>query len=112
MIFGIAFPLVMLFFIKLVIEVRENGLYIRFKPFQMQTRHFPQEEINQYELITYSPLKRFGGWGIRINLDGEKAYNLNGNKGLKLQLSNETVVIGTQQPEELLQAMHAITKSD
>lgn len=35
-IFGIAFPLVMLKWTKLIIEVREDGLYIRYTPFHLQ----------------------------------------------------------------------------
>ena len=109
-IFGIAFPITMLRIVKLIIEVREDGLYIRFKPFHIEYRKFLYKDIKQYESIIYSPLKRFGGWGIRMNFQGETAYILNGKQALELKLRNQTVVIGTQKPDELKNAMDSISK--
>lgn len=87
-IFGIIFPLVMLVWVKFMIEVREDGLYVKFSPFHFQYRVFLFKDIKHYKLIEYSSLKRFGGWGIRINLEGERLYNLSGNEGLQLTLNN------------------------
>ncbi|SCM94658.1 Uncharacterized protein BWINRASL_02272 [Bacillus mycoides] len=106
--FGIAFPILMLGVLKLIIEVREKGLYVRFVPFQYKQYLF--KNIHHYECITYSPLKRFGGWGIRFNLNGEKAYNMNGKKGIELKLKYNTVVIGTQKPDELKKALDSVQK--
>lgn len=69
------------------------------------------KDIKHYESIIYSPLKRFGGWGIRINLNGETAYNMNGKQGLELKLRNQTVVIGTQNPNEIKKAMDSLNKT-
>ena len=108
--FGIAFPIIMLGMIKLIIEVRDDGLYIRFMPFHIKYRKFLFKDIQHYEPIIYSPLKRFGGSGIRFNLQGETAYSLNGKHGLELKLRNQTVVIGTQKPHELQKALDSINK--
>ena len=110
LIFGITFPITMLGMVKLIIEVREDGLYIRFMPFHIEYRKFLYKDIKQYEPIIYSPLKRFGGLGIRMNLQGETAYNLNGKQALELKLRNQTVVIGTQKPDEIKKAMDSINK--
>ena len=110
LIFGIAFPITMLGIVKLIIEVREDGLYIRFMPIHIEYRKFLYKDIKTYESIIYSPLKRFGGLGIRMNLKGETAYNLNGKRALELKLRNETVVIGSQKPDELIKAMDSIQK--
>ncbi len=96
--------------LKLVIEVRDDRLYIRFMPFHIEYRKFLYKDIKQYEPIIYSPIKRFGGWGIRMNLQGETAYNLNGKQALELKLRNQTVVIGTQKPEELIKAIDSINR--
>ncbi|WP_209976043.1 DUF6141 family protein [Paenibacillus eucommiae] len=111
LIFGIAFPIIMLIWMKLIIEVRDDGLYIRFMPFHTRYRQFLYKEITHYEPIIYSGFERFGGWGIRVNFKGETAYTMNGNQGLELKLRNKTVVIGTQKPEELKKAMDALNKS-
>ena len=108
--FGIAFPVLMLGALKLIVEVREEGLYVRFVPFHVQYKQYLFKNIRHYECITYSPLKRFGGWGIRFNLKGEKAYNMNGKKGIELQLKHNTVVIGTQKPDELKKALDLAQK--
>ncbi|UYX50035.1 DUF6141 family protein [Bacillus thuringiensis] len=109
--FGIAFPVLMLGVLKLIIEVREKGLYVRFVPFHFQYKQYLFKNIRHYESITYSPLKRFGGWGIRFNLKGEKAYNMNGKKGIELKLKYNTVIIGTQKPDELKKALDSAQKA-
>lgn len=110
LLFGIAFPVLMLGVLKLIIEVREKGLYVRFVPFHFQYKQYLFKDIHHYECITYSPIKRFGGWGIRFNLKNEKAYNMNGNKGIELKLQYNTVVIGTQKSDELKKALDSVQK--
>ncbi|BBI35497.1 hypothetical protein KCTCHS21_48960 [Cohnella abietis] len=109
-VFGIVFPIFMLK-IKLIIEVRDDGLYIRFMPFHIRYKQFLHKDIEHYESIIYSSFERFGGWGIRTNLKGETAYNMNGKQGLEFKLRNQTVVIGTQKPKELQRAMDSLDKS-
>ena len=47
----------MLGVLKLIIEVRGKGLYVRFVPFHFQYREYLLKDIRHYESITYSPLK-------------------------------------------------------
>lgn len=49
---------------------------------------------------------RFGGWGIRSNVQQEIAYNISGKHGIELQLKSYTIVVGTQNPDELLKAIN------
>jgi len=109
-IFGIIFPVVMLGMVKLIIEVRDDGLYIRFSPFHIKFRKFLFKDITHYQVITYDSFTRFGGWGIRLNFNGETAYNVNEKQGLEIKLSFQTIVIGTQQPDELKQALDTVNK--
>jgi hypothetical protein len=52
----------------------------------------------------YSPLREFGGWGIRFAPGKKRAYSVSGNKGVELELSDGMhVLIGSQRPEELTQ---------
>ena len=79
-------------------------------PFHIEYRKVLFKAIQHDETIIYSPLKRFGGSGIRVNLQGETAYNMNGKQGLQLKLRNHTVVIGTQKPRELQNALDSLYK--
>jgi len=80
-------------------------LYIRFFPLTHQ--EIPFKDIVSCEVRTYSPIREFGGWGIRYGR-GTKAYNVSGNRGIQLELSNgKRVLIGSQRPEELAGAIEA-----
>ncbi|MBT2599787.1 DUF6141 family protein [Oceanobacillus sp. ISL-74] len=107
-IFGVIFPVVMLGFLKLTTEVHNDGIYIRLSPFHFRYRQFLFKDIYEYKSITYSPIKQFGGFGIRINMKGETVYNMNGKKGIELKLKYETVVIGTQNPDEFKDALDVV----
>ena len=90
---------------KLITEVREDGLYVRFFP--LTHNRIPFEDIAHFEVRTYSPIREFGGWGIRYGR-GAKTYNVSGNRGVELQLSNgKRLLIGSQRSEELSQAIAA-----
>lgn len=103
--FGILLPLFM-YSLKLTTEVRQDGLYVRFYPFHFSYRRYPYESINSYKVRVYSPLKEYGGWGIRYGRKG-MAYNVSGDRGLQLELKNgKGLLIGSQRPEELERYMH------
>ncbi|GAB4074162.1 DUF6141 family protein [Barrientosiimonas marina] len=108
--FGIAFPVIMLGVLKLVVEVHHDGVYIRFVPFHIHYRKYLFKDIRDYQRMTYSPLKRFGGWGLRFNFENEKAYNLIGKEGIELSFNYSKLVIGTQKPDELKRAIDSVRK--
>ena len=113
-IFGLSFP-IFFYVINLTTEVRNDGLYIRFYPLHCAFLRIELEKITKYEVLTYSPLREYGGWGMRYSMKG-KAYNVYGNRGVQLQLSNGTrLLIGSQKPEQLVEAlnlaMHTLTRS-
>ncbi len=89
-----------LYKINLKTEVRSDGIYYRFFPFHLSFRRIGLEDIARYEAVTYSPLKEYGGWGIRYGRNG-KAYNVSGNRGVQLELSDgQRLLLGSQRPEE------------
>lgn len=106
--FGILFPIISIFFTKLIIEVREDGLYIRYMPFHFRYKSFLMKDIEFCESIYYSPIKRFGGWGIRVNFSGEMAYTLGGNQAIKLIIKGQTVVISSRKPDEMKKAIDLV----
>ena len=92
---------------RLVTEVRDDGIHIRFYPLHRDFHGFLWQEIESFEACTYRPVLDYGGWGIRYG-SGGKAYNVSGNRGLRLALGGgrpRQVLIGSQRPEELAMAV-------
>ena len=105
LIFGIGIPLFM-YITGLDTEVREYGVCIRFHPFHRRWVVFGFESIQKAEAITYSPLKDYGGWGIRYGRNG-KAYNVSGNKGVLLTLTDrKNALIGSKNHEVLCSSIN------
>jgi hypothetical protein len=103
-IFGIVFPS-FLPFTKLRTEVRDDGIFIHFFPFHWSPRRIDFAKLKSYEVRTYRPLRDYGGWGIRMGSQG-LAYNMSGNHGVQLKLTNgNRVLIGSQKPDELLRSI-------
>ncbi len=101
--FGIALP-VYFFYVKLVTDVRTDGVYLRFFP--LWSRTVPLRDIVSYEARQYRPLREYGGWGIRFSPHKKRAYNMSGNQGVELTLADGTrLLIGSQRPEELASAI-------
>lgn len=89
--------------IRLETKIDEQGIYVRFFPFQITFRYYPWRNIKKAYVRKYSPLTEYGGWGMRQGLFGKgKAYNVKGNQGLQIILNDEKkVLIGTQKQNEL-----------
>jgi len=105
-IFGGLFP-VFFFSLKLVTEVRSDGLYIRFFPLLFHEHKISFEEIKSYEIRTYSAMKEYGGYGIRYGKNG-KAYNISGNRGVQFEfLDGKRLMVGSQRSEEFIMAFES-----
>ena len=102
--------ILLLFSLKLVTKIRNDGIHVRFKPLQLKEKHIRPEEIKTFEVRKYKPLTEYGGWGIRTG--GKKygkAYNVSGNMGLQLYLANgKRLLIGTKKAREVQKAMEAM----
>jgi hypothetical protein len=86
--------------LKLVTEVRDNGLYICFV-WLWPERTIPWDQVRSVETRTYRPIRDFGGWGVRWAARGI-VYHARGNRGARMVLaSGERVLVGSQRPEEL-----------
>ena len=106
LVFGIGLPALFVFS-RLVTEVRVDGIYIRYIPFHRSFRRIGFEDLRRYEVRTYRPLAEYGGWGIRYGFRGKgRAYNVSGNRGVQIELSNgKRLLIGSQRPEDLVRAI-------
>jgi len=102
--FGIGILLPLLFWqMKLTTRIEAEGIYVRFSPFHFKEKFFEWESISASYVRTYSPLKEYGGWGIKYGFNGQGlVYNVIGNVGLQLNFKEgEPVLIGTQKGEEI-----------
>ena len=88
-------------FAKLDVTVTDREILIRFVPFHINGRRIALNEIAEARARTYRPILEYGGWGIRIGFSGT-AYNVSGNEGVQLVLTNgRRVLIGSQRSREL-----------
>jgi hypothetical protein len=95
--------------LKLITEVRDDGLFIDFI-WLWPVRTIPWDQIQSVETRTYRPVRDFGGWGVRWASRGI-VYHARGNRGVRLVLaSGERVLIGSQRPSELAEAIGERTR--
>ena len=93
---------------RLVTIVQSDGLLVRFRPFHLRPRRIDLSDVVSVEAVTYSPLRQYGGWGIRFGLGG-RAYNVSGNRGVRLtRRSGRRLLIGSQRPDELAAAVRRV----
>lgn len=87
---------------RLELMVSPKGVGYRYAPFINRRRILKWEDIKSAEVKKYSPLKEFGGWGLRFGFKGGIAYSVQGNMGLRLELiSGKKIVIGCHDAEGL-----------
>ena len=95
--------LLLLFISNLKLETRidSNSLSFRYRPFIRKWRQFSKEEIKSIEVIKYSPLIDYGGWGFKGNKT-TRAYSVLGDEGLLLDVGEKKkLLIGTMKSREL-----------
>ena len=96
----------LLYRMKLITIINEDGINIIFAPFTNFI--IPFNKIKKYQIRQYRPIIEYGGWGIRYSKYG-KAYNVSGKIGLQIELTNgKRLLIGTQNPDALLQTLNEI----
>ena len=105
---GVLYLLMVAWFalIALVTEVYDD--FIRVQMLWMWVpKRIPFRDIKTAQAVTYRPILEYGGWGIRRGTNGW-AYNISGNRGVRLQYQNgKTFLIGSRRAEELALAIQA-----
>jgi hypothetical protein len=96
---GIGLPL-LLYIIRLVVTVQEDQIEIKFYPLLDLCIEF--ESIHTAKQVEYSPIREFGGWGIRWGGKNKRAYNMSGNQGVELTMNDgKSILIGSQDSAKL-----------
>lgn len=94
------------FVLRLETETSAEALVARYRPFR--TRHMPYADLRHAEAITYRPIRDYGGWGFRYARKRGWAWNVSGNRGVRLGLANgATFLLGSQRAEELVDVLRA-----
>lgn len=105
-VFGLGFPLLFLY-LKLVVEVRHDGIYLRYYPLHFRFQRFRYSELKSYRARSYRAIREYGGWGIKYGKSG-KAYNVKGDRGVQLVFTDgRRILIGSQEPEALCRAIES-----
>lgn len=112
----VMFVLILLLFskMKLVTEVRNEGVLYKYPPFIIKFKVIRKEEIEKYEVRKYSPIREYSGWGIRYSWGKSgRAYNVKGNIGLQLYLfDGKKILFGTQRGDAIRRAMDKMMKEE
>lgn len=98
----VIFVLISIFLnVKLVTQVRTDGIYVRYAPFQPSFSFYPWQSIDEIYIREYNALLEYGGWGVRVSPLGI-AYIASGNTGVQIVMKDKSkILIGTNQVEEM-----------
>jgi len=92
---------------KLVTEVGGGNLSLSMGGL-WSIRKIPLAEIRKVEVVTYDPVLDYGGYGIRLTPKG-RAYIARGDRGVRLTpTKGMKILVGSQRPQELLQAAQSL----
>ena len=108
----VVLSLVLILFLvfKLRTSISSENIQVKISPFSLYNQTINWNEIKKYEVVEYSALKEYGGWGYRRNKSGI-ALNPSGNKGFKIYFKNgEQLLIGTKKSEELKEFLKSIKR--
>ncbi len=103
LLFGIGLP-AFFWWMSMVVEVWPDHVQIHYRP--LAKRSIPFSDIERIQARSYSPVKEYGGWGLKGWSSKKMAYNVSGNQGVELFLKDgPTVMIGSQKSQELALAI-------
>jgi hypothetical protein len=109
-VFAVGLP-VFFYTIHLTTELAPGSLYLKFIPLHFRWQRIPLESIQSAEAVYFRPFVDYGGYGIRYGRAG-KAYNVSGNRGVRLVLVNgKRILIGSQRADELARALKAAMRN-
>ncbi len=86
------------------VEVVNEKMEVRFGQFGRPRWRFDLDRIRGARQVEFSPLKDYGGWGIRTRR-GKVCLNQRGDRGVEFDYNERTYVVGSDDPERLLEAL-------
>jgi len=105
----LAFFNVLILLMKLEVEINNESVNFRFKPFHIKPRTIEIKDIDKIYIREFKPYLEYGGHGIQRKFKYGKSFTVSGKNGLQLVLRNgEKILIGTQKPKELNKILEKI----
>lgn len=107
---GLALPILLLV-IKLKIQIRDDGIYLKIIPFSLSFRKIPWNDLANYS--SYEQIQnQTNKLGIRYTISG-KSYGLGGRRGLQLELRNDGMVyIESRKPEKIIEIIKSVNNKN
>ncbi len=94
--------------IKMVTQIRTDGIYVNYFPFHPWFDKYLWSDIDEVYLREYNAMSEYLGWGIKIGPSG-KGYIHSGNIGIQISLFDKSkILIGTQRPEEIKEVLDSL----
>ena len=95
---------------KLVTQIRTDGIYIRFFPFQPSFNRYDWEDILDVYIRKFDAYSEYGGWGIRNGPLG-KGYLISGQTGIQIVFRDKNrLLISTEKATEVSAILHSLHK--
>ncbi|PZR26758.1 MAG: hypothetical protein DI535_13010 [Citrobacter freundii] len=89
---------------EMITQIREDGIYVRFTPYQPSFERFVWEDIEEIHVRKFNPFKEYG-YGVRMNENG-KGYTIPGDTGIYLVRRNQMpVMISTKCAEQIIETL-------
>jgi len=106
---GLAFPLLIYGLLgQLRTRVLDDGILVVWGMAEVIKKRVSFQEILTVEPVTYSPLKEFGGWGIRGGAGKKSAWTVRGNQAVVLKLKDGTsLYVGSRHPSRLAERIRS-----
>ena len=107
--FGIGVLLLLLWVLlfRMSTTVRPGEMRLEWGFVRSFRKRFDLQFVNSVEVVTFSPMRDFGGWGIRRGREGMWCFTVSGSQGVKLGVGDRAFLVGSQRAHELRQAIQA-----
>ena len=114
---GAALVILPAMFGRLVFQIDGEAVTVRFGYLGWPAQRVLLSRIERARIVSYRPIRQFGGWGIRVGVfEGEKTsvYSVRGTRGVLLELTEvqrisgartRRFLLGSDDPEGLVAAI-------
>ena len=87
--------LLLLLMQKMTLIIGREGILYNYYPAIRKFRKIKWADVQSVEIITYNPIRDFGGWGFKVSKKYGKGYTTRGNKGMWIRFVDGKTVFLT-----------------
>ena len=90
--------------VRLITQIKAGQLEVKLRGL-FRRRRIPLADIRNVRIVTFDPVRDYGGYGIR-SIPGGKAWLADSTSGVSLELAGgQSLIVGTGQPTQLAAAL-------